>query len=425
MNARCNQIARKALLCAALLLSQFAQAEPSENTESPREHSTRLDALSEKALQAIVTGDWLQVSTNATNLVNEFPDYALGHLLLAEAHTVLGLSEPLLDSLPHYTNELVDLLAEARSRAHQSEATDKEILQNDNLIPAEIIQVGKHIDHVVIVDLASSTLSVLDTTTQQPTLLKQHYVSSGEGGFGKLVEGDLMSPLGIYQAYGFRSDASLPDLYGSGALMLNYPNVLDRSLGRSGSGIWLHGNPRKNRSRSPRSSEGCITMANDHLVDLYNEIDISRTHIILSHHIQWKNWEQAEQERERAQELFEQYRNAWVNNSMPDLISLYSEDALPAQVHYASEAQAKKVRADGVSEPYLSPTGIDLASLETISPDDVSILINPDVGKNIGKHLVMAFELPNQNSAIVTLYWEQTNTGYWQVKREAIEGNGV
>lgn len=430
LRLRTRAIARCGVLALTMLIGNVGHADVSisitEASTSNNKHAHTLDGKSEQALQAMLSGDWTTTLHVAQTLTQDFPDYALGHLILAEAHTVLGMSNPLVQELPNFSMPLVDLLLEAKARVAQAQGNLSINAVSKQSVPNDIIQVGKHIDDVVLVDLHSSTLYLFETTSEQPRLIKEHYISSGEGGFGKLTEGDLKTPLGVYRVHGFRSDDTLPDLYGSGALMLNYPNRLDRALGRSGSGIWLHGNPRANRSRSPQSSEGCVTMANEHLTDLYHQIDIRRTHVILTRNIQWRDWADASAERERYHELFEQYRSAWINGRVSDLASLYTTDSLPDLVRYAHAAQAKKVSSDtGLSTP-LSPAGIDLQALSQVQAEDVSVLRNPDLKQSpSGQHLVMAFELPDQNEARITIYWERKEPGYWQIKREEIVTNGV
>lgn len=388
-------------------------------------HSNRLDALTEQTLERMLSGDWVTATQLAEKLVESFPDFALGQLILAETHTVSALSEPLLSSLPDYSTVLIDLLLEARARLQRLEPSGNAVSNGDNQLPTEIVQVGKHIDHVVLVDLSTSNLYLFDTTTAMPKLIKKHYISSGSSGFGKLFEGDLKTPLGIYRIHGFRSDDSLPSLYGSGALMLNYPNALDRSLGRSGSGIWLHGNPPSNRSRSPRSSEGCVTMANDHLLDLSEQINLSRTSVVLTDSIQWQNLSHAAIQRDRFQELFNQYRNAWLSNDIVDLVSLYMPDALPSSIRYAGGASARKAASEiSTYSQLLAPAGIDLNALKNTRISDITLMLNPS-SEDAQSHLVMDFELGDSSSTRITLYWEQNTAGFWQIKREEIDAGGV
>lgn len=393
--------------------------------ERAKHHSANLDAKTEQALEAMLSGNWASAALHAQQLVDAFPDYALGHLIQAEIHNVTALSDPLLTSLPTYSKKIIDLLLEARARIQQETPSRDNLTVNTPQLPAELIQIGKHIDHVVLVDLDTSELYLFDTKSTSPQLIKKHYISSGKAGFGKLIEGDLKTPLGVYRIHGFRGDDTLPALYGSGALMLNFPNALDRSLGRTGSGIWLHGNPRSNRSRSPRSSEGCVTMANDHLLDLYQQIDIGRTEVVLAHDVQWHNQDNFTLQREQYRELFAQYRNAWINNNFNDLMAIYTADALPSAIHRARNGTTRRVSSANHSN-LLTPTGISLAALSSVQEHDISIMLNPDSGHSDEKsHLVMSFELNDSVKSRVTFYWEQDTDGFWRIKREEIIVGGA
>lgn len=387
-----------------------------------KHHSTNLDFMTERALHTMMNGDWIETTIVAQRLVDTFPDYALGHLLLAEALSVTAASDTMLTSTSAYSKQLIDLLLEARGRAQSLRVLTDKAAANKISLPSELIQVGKHIDHVVLVDLYASQFYLYDTTNSLPRLIKKHYISSGMAGYDKQIEGDLKTPLGVYRIHGFRSDDSLPPLYGSGALMLNYPNALDRSLGRSGSGIWLHGNPRNNRSRSPRSSEGCVTMANDHLLDLYQQINIERTAVILTHDIKWHDAQQIEQQQKQLQALFVNYRDAWLDNNIDALTAIYTPGALPSTIRYAGNATARRVSAsDTASSGILSPPGISLDSLAGVQSSDLSIISNPsNIQTSLKQHLVMEFELMNASKSRVTLYWEKSSAGDWQIKREQI-----
>lgn len=391
------------------------------------QHTSQLDDLVTITLDAMASSQWLKAQRTAEQLSKQFPDYALGHFLLAEAHQTASRSALLMDS-SKLTLKTLDLLLEARSRAELIGAAKQRLEHNvsestHTLHPAEIIQIGSHIDNVVYVDLRSSTLYLFDTTGPASRLIKRFYISSGRGGYGKTVEGDLKTPLGVYRINGFRNDDSLPPLYGAGALMLNYPNKLDRSFGRTGSGIWLHGNPRSNRSRSPHSSEGCVTMANDHLLDLHQLLNHRRTHVILASRSSWMSLEQQHALRERYQELFNQYRSAWLNNSVKDLMTIYSPDALPVHIQHANMATAKRVSSSSM-QTKLAPDGLSLDALESVSPGSVSLLFNPDTGSSY-THLVMEFEAGGQNPLRMTLYWQRDSQGYWQIKREEIDVSDV
>src|SRR3989338_9263109 len=67
------------------------------------------------------------------------------------------------------------------------------------------------------------------------------------------------------------SDVCSSDL-GVGALPLNYPNEYDKRLGRTGSGIWLHGVPSDSYARSPNSTDGCVVLANPELQTILDQV---------------------------------------------------------------------------------------------------------------------------------------------------------
>jgi len=425
-----HDLVKACFLSIALCVSinvQTATASDSIFTANAQRHSSNLDTKTELALDAILSGDWPNAAHHAQQLVDSFPDYALAQLILAEAHNVAALSDPLITRLPNYSTEIIELLLEARARVQHKTVTKDNFADNSTQLPAELIQAGSHIDHVVFVDLDSSHLYLFDTTSPSPQLIKKHYISSGKAGFGKLIEGDFKTPLGVYRIHGFRSDDSLPSLYGSGALMLNFPNALDRSLGRTGSGIWLHGNPRSDRSRSPRSSEGCVTMANDHLLDLYQHIDIARTEVVLAHDVQWRNRTDLAIQQDKFRELFAQYRSAWLHNNFNDLAAIYTPDSLPSAIKSAGLGTTRRVSSNNTTHSkLLSPVGISLDALANTHAQDISLLLNPDTDQpNAKKHLVMSFELNDSSRTRVTFYWEQNRDGYWQIKREEINAGGA
>lgn len=385
-----------------------------------------LDRLIEESLSSATQGHWHRANQAAEALTERFPDFALGHLMLAESKAVLAGTELNSQQTRHYTNRYTDLLLEARARsigAQEAIQSRKELNTHgmESVLPDSLIQVGAHIDHVIVADLAASMLYLYDTSTHIPVLLKSHYISSGRGGFNKKREGDLKSPLGVYRITGFRADETLPPLYGAGALMLNYPNALDRSLGRTGSGIWLHGIPRSNRSRSPRSSEGCVTMSNDHLIDLYQRIDEQRTTVVLSNRVTWQRWAELEAQRARYQELFAQFKSAWLNNDVQSLSSLYSPSSLPVQVQLNNAGSAQRVANTNHTDntARIAPVGVSYEELAAVNENDISIFLNPRATEEEQTFLIMSVAFPESDKEI-TLFWQQSPSGHWQIRRESI-----
>ncbi len=280
-------------LVLAFALASGAAAAPHVAPDAP----SAMDVQTAEVLRLLRDGDLRRAAPLARALHARFPDYALGRLLHAELEGIAALDGAALVERGSWSRELIDLLAEARARLHLADTPTPPIeaaaepgppALRAPLVPRALVALGDDVDHVVLVDQSRSELLLYARgAAGRPELLERHYAAGGSGGAGKRVEGDLKTPLGVYRITGHRPDKDLPPLYGSGALTLDYPNRLDRELGRTGRGIWLHGVPRKGGSRAPRSSEGCVTMSNAHLDALVERLDRRRSLVVLADGLEW------------------------------------------------------------------------------------------------------------------------------------------
>ena len=118
-------------------------------------------------------------------------------------------------------------------------------------------------------------------------LIKDTYMSVGKAGVDKFVEGDNRTPLGVYFITSILPGEQLPDLYGKGALPLNYPNALDILRRKTGSGIWLHGTPSAQYVRAPQASEGCVVLSNPDMQRLLEDADIKATPVVIAQSLNW------------------------------------------------------------------------------------------------------------------------------------------
>jgi murein L,D-transpeptidase YafK len=219
--------------------------------------------------------------------------------------------------------ELLAVRSGARSKlAGQGDAQLKDLLEEAQLrlsppvklagsLPSLVLQVAKAQKYLVVVDLSSARLYLLENLGNELKVLREHYAAMGRNGAGKISKGDLRTPIGIYTVTGFLNDQGLPEMYGAGAFPLSYPNRWDQKLGRSGSGIWLHGVPRDTYSRAPRSSEGCVTMANDDLVALKPYLQAGQTPVILADKLDWQEPSKLATQREPLLKLVEAWRARW------------------------------------------------------------------------------------------------------------------
>lgn len=154
------------------------------------------------------------------------------------------------------------------------------------MVPQDFLQLSPSVRHAIAVDAKRSRLYLFANSPQGLQLVSHHYITIGRKGVDKRAEGDERTPLGVYFVGRQIPGKQLPDLYGKGALTLNYPNDWDRLQERTGSGIWLHGVPSDEYARLPQASDGCIVLSNEDLVPLMQTID-RRTPVLIRETLQW------------------------------------------------------------------------------------------------------------------------------------------
>ena len=154
-------------------------------------------------------------------------------------------------------------------------------------LPDVLIEAAPDRTKVLVADTAHSRLYLFDWSDGGWTKSGDWYASSGRGGPAKRREGDLKTPLGVYFVTMWVADRYLPDLYGAGALGLNYPNAWDLRRQRNGYGIWIHGEPHGLKSRPPRWSQGCLIISNLAIETLVAAIEEQSIPVIIGDRLRW------------------------------------------------------------------------------------------------------------------------------------------
>lgn len=235
--------------------------------------------------RAIAAGD-RQALPLAAALVRDVPGFQLGQLvygdLLMTQRGTLPSFATVKDGPPAVREQLQKLRAEAARRLGSLSE-----MPPPGTVPEQVLELAGNVRHVVVVDASHSRVYVFAQQSGSLQLIRSFYASIGRAGFDKEVEGDLRTPLGVYHITSRLDDQQVEELYGIGALPLNYPNEHDRRMGRTGSGIWLHGVPRVSYVRSPYATEGCVALANDDMAYLMRELEPRRTPVIIADEVNW------------------------------------------------------------------------------------------------------------------------------------------
>lgn len=137
----------------------------------------------------------------------------------------------------------------------------------------------------------------------------------------KEIEGDLKTPIGFYEL-GKKFFPGDP-YYGPFAFATTYPNVLDKTLGKTGGGIWIHGYPLDGTRLDTYKTRGCIAVQND-LLDEFNSLVADRKSYAMT--------EEKEKIRTNSKEIAILFANlfawkeSWQNNDIKTYLSFYDKD---------------------------------------------------------------------------------------------------
>lgn len=235
-------------------------------------------------------GRYAQALKLAEDMAYRYPNFQLGNLLLADLTASMAQPSSADDRLwqkPEALRRLAELKIEAQQRTKHA---GREALAGKR--PEPLRYLSSAIGHVVLVDAQKSRLYVLARPADAapdaaPQVIFDAYVSVGNNGIGKWREGDAKTPVGVYFVQKHLTDPMLPDLYGSGALTLDYPSPIDKWQKRTGSGIWLHGSPSRQYARPPTSTDGCVVLANDDMTRLVQLGIRAETPVIILEKLDW------------------------------------------------------------------------------------------------------------------------------------------
>lgn len=274
--------------------------------------------------QLIGQGRAREALDKAERLVRDVPHFQLAQLVYGDL--LLAQTRP----LPAAAQVPGDLATRASARLTQlREEADRRLAAlrerpPAGAIPAQFIELPGSTRHAIAVDASRSRLYLFENGPKGLRLVADHYASIGKLGSDKSVEGDQRTPLGVYFITNRLDAKQLTDFYGVGALALNYPNEHDRRLGRTGSGIWLHGVPSDSYARSPFSTDGCVVLANPELQSIMERVQPRSTPVLIARDIAWVNPAQNEPERRSLNNLLEGWRVARSSGDLDRLMSFYS-----------------------------------------------------------------------------------------------------
>lgn len=328
----------------SIVFAQNLSDEANRNQQSVL-HAHDANGDYEPALLLIIDSIQKGQLSRAVDLSNqhlqEFPKSQVGHFLKAEAlmamtTSVKGVGQRSVISADNFEGLKHQIKNRWRHASKHKDITHFKF-------PSSLLDIGDH-PYVIVADLPEGRLYLYENYNGEPKLVRDYYMTVGSSGYGKTVEGDNKTPIGVYQINRYIEGSALPDLYGKGAFPVNYPNRYDRFLKRTGYGIWLHGTPSDTYARSPFASEGCFVLSNDDLLDIGQFVSAkNKTPVILSDEIEWLSMSELQQKRASMLKVINQWKSDWESLDTDRYTAHYQESSFNLGVgDYSSWKQRKK-----------------------------------------------------------------------------------
>ena len=264
--------------------------------------------------------------TQAERLVNDHPNFQLAQLVYGDLLAARSRPLRIMGDVPDSTAKagagvLGDLRQESLLRLKALRERPAA-----GTIPSQFLALSPRNKHAIAVDASKARLYLFENTATGLKLLGDYYISLGQSGVEKSVEGDLRTPLGIYFVTSNLDPKSLKDFYGSGALPISYPNPLDVKRGKTGSGIWLHGTPPTQFSRAPLATDGCVVLANPDLERIIRTVEVRSTPVVIAQSLKWVAPHSIKTDGKSFEEALQSWHKAKSDGDLATLASLYASD---------------------------------------------------------------------------------------------------
>ena len=341
-------------------------------------------------------------------LIADHPDFGLAQLIYAEVLSTKSGAQPgFSDWIKPQSSKVAGLVDELRRRdAHRHEKAE---YQAGN-IPDFLLQLSASQKQVIVVDSNLSRAHVFKNENNILSLVGDYYITVGENGVLKSVEGDGRTPIGVYFITSRLDPLGLDDLYGEGALPLNYPNEWDQRLGRSGFGIWLHGVPRDTYNRAPFATQGCVAFPNDDISLLYNTANIKNTPVVITQQINWVDNRRNDQLRQTLKRAIDSWRSDWSSGTMEDVESYYASN-----FHNGTLNRDKWLRQQREI--------LSTVSSDEIKIDDLSIFKYPGNSSLVVASFDRLYQTDSATkSERMRQYWRMDDSGEWYIVYEGAAG---
>ena len=338
------------------------------------------------------------------DVLSNYPDSRITHLMKADILRAMnGDLSTIADGIDHKSKEFTDFQHELNNRSTRYFSEDKKT-DYSQLLPASIVDMGRD-SLMLLAEMSTGRFFVVENDQGRPKVIYDYYMTIGKAGYGKQYEGDNKTPLGLYNVTHEIAGSKLPDLYGSGAFPVDYPNKIDRWRKRTGYGIWLHGTPSGTYSRAPLASEGCFVLSNedyDHVAPLIRSVE--RPRVLLVDTVTWLTPQEFDQHKQRYMDVLTTWANDWESLDIDRYVRHYSEQDF--NLGKGDFAKWEKRKRNIASSKEFVQLAIDINGL-FIYPGEKDMFV-VDFNQS---YLSNNFQSKSEKQQ----YWKKGSHGKWQI----------
>jgi murein L,D-transpeptidase YafK len=214
----------------------------------------------------------------------------------------------------------------------------------ETLYPANVISLSSSPEFsqiVFLVDKTKRTLRVYQSDGDLLKLLEEYPTDIGKNNGDKIKANDQKTPVGIYFLMERKTQPEIPfKLYGNLAFTTDYPNIFDKRVSKSGSGIWLHAVP--DSTPLTRGSKGCVVVRNSVVRHLEKYIKLGQTPMMVSEKIDYLNKEDYLALKKKYLSNFELWRKSWQESDVDTYIQFYDQTFNNGEMNFTKWYKHKK-----------------------------------------------------------------------------------
>ena len=276
-------------------------------------------------------------------------------------------------------------------------------------LPAYFLEVPDTVRDLLVAVADSATMYRFTHAGDRITEKDQRYMSIGQNGIGKEKAWDKKTPLGVYFITERLDTSKLHDKYGVAAFPLDYPNAWDRHNHRTGDGIWLHGVDHNNPERPPLDTDGCLSLPNEELLLLAEDLHPLVTPVIVAREMKWATPAELQAMRLEFRLALDIWRQAQEQGDLHAYLSLYSDDFTYRDMN------KKEWSSWRMNELEASP-------LEAIEISNLMLMADPEVDDLYLSRFTQVLSTKNGPVRMTKrLYWRRSENNTWRI---VAEGSG-